>query len=102
MQSLPLCHSLSLHDALPIYIGQCTYIRRDADDVVMHFDQIEAEAVKRGYMGFVQLQYLFIQTRVACFHIFLSERFFRSEEHTTELQSRFDRECRLQLEKKTR
>ncbi len=61
---------------LPFDIGQCTHIRRDADDVVMHFDQIEAEAVKRGYMGFVQLQYLFIQTRVACFHIFLSERFF--------------------------
>src|SRR5699024_12476055 len=60
--------TLSLHDALPIYVGE-----RAAE---------RAEDRQRGTM-----------TRVAG-----DDR--RSEEHTSELQSRFELVCRLLLEKK--
>src|SRR5699024_12157737 len=49
----------------------------------------------------------FFQKKVACCHHFSGNNFsnvfahfFRSEEHTSELQSRFDLVCRLLLEKK--
>src|SRR5699024_12274151 len=68
-------YTLSLHDALPI-------------------SQITAKLQEIGVGGVIQMQ--FYNTvpagQVACI--------YRSEEHTSELQSRFDLVCRLLLEKK--
>src|SRR5437868_13265486 len=61
-------YTLSLHDALPIYLGD------------VFEDHPLALAVGALAGGVVQAQ--------------------RSEEHTSELQSRFDLVCRLLLEKK--
>src|SRR5699024_12810593 len=72
-------YTLSLHDALPILPQTCqifleTFIRKHPLLLPFH------------YSGFLKLYY----------HPSAS----RSEEHTSELQSRFDLVCRLLLEKK--
>src|SRR5699024_12054812 len=73
----PEIYTLSLHDALPI-------------------------SLKKGFPQFFR-QHLYRQARIR--HVVIPEHVFhmttwRSEEHTSELQSRFDLVCRLLLEKK--
>src|SRR5206468_12802770 len=72
-------YTLSLHDALPISRKQATpfAIRRNPD--------MPACSRARGSMSFPSL---------------VCSGFARSEEHTSELQSRSDLVCRLLLEKK--
>src|SRR5690606_40123146 len=91
-------YSLSLHDALPIYdrrdqfghsvpavrMGGATFARRDRSDL-----QRDDRAVRR--VG--GLPVLRAEDRYAPFAR-------RSEEHTSELQSRENLVCRLLLEKK--
>src|SRR5437870_13559533 len=63
-------YTLSLHDALPIYAERCGLAGDELAKAVREFQRIEAESVRR------------------------------SEEHTSELQSRGHLVCRLLLEKK--
>src|SRR2546428_2211885 len=76
-------YTLSLHDALPILdIRLAVECHRVGKDIVIagirhDYAQADDAGVRRGLTGF-----------------------FRSEEHTSELQSRSDLVCRLLLEKK--
>src|SRR5699024_12863298 len=83
-------YTLSLHDALPISINH-QLIPWFGDDLVWHFDDIvprNQEFVKAvGLDGW---------------NAGLLTKDERSEEHTSELQSRFDLVCRLLLEKKNK
>src|SRR5207249_6231092 len=90
-----LIYTLSLHDALPIY-------RRGA--VGEHLD-----ALDRGHGNLVDVDEVLAADRVDAAgghapavdeHQRVEVAKLRSEEHTSELQSRFDLVCRLLLEKK--
>src|SRR5699024_11491699 len=93
-------YTLSLHDALPILNAAVTEIlegvntnhNTDLEDMV-------ATSIKvREIIGFENYGVPFCMTYEAePFGVVISER---SEEHTSELQSRFDLVCRLLLEKK--
>src|SRR5699024_12003031 len=98
----PHTHTLSLHDALPICTAKFRYRQGDVpvtvnkigeDKLEVIFDE-PARAVTPGqavvlYDGDICLGGATIDTETD-----------RSEEHTSELQSRFDLVCRLLLEKK--
>src|SRR5699024_11574577 len=73
-------YTLSLHDALPISKKLSDYLAND------------------------QLAYYTRMTLLLTAHYFTTAEFIqpRSEEHTSELQSRFDLVCRLLLEKKNK
>src|SRR5260221_13791949 len=74
-------YTLSLHDALPICLGQEQQVQagRDGARVFHHVgDELAHEAVE----------------------LLVDQIIFRSEEHTSELQSHSDLVCRLLLEKK--
>src|SRR5207249_12314976 len=81
-------YTLSLHDALPIFplhaAGSCRCWRSslDGNDVARFKRRILCASQKSFHLNFVSLTGS------------------RSEEHTSELQSRFDLVCRLLLEKK--
>src|SRR5437868_11840341 len=79
-------YTLSLHDALPIS-------RRDFNDAIRLLE-------KEKELGALELNDLFILTYVYCLAGEVGKAENRSEEHTSELQSRFDLVCRLLLEKK--
>src|SRR5437868_9803630 len=81
-------YTLSLHDALPIFGEQTAKIERAKEMITeVERDQraIESEAERRATDTGRMPRYA---------------RNARSEEHTSELQSRFDLVCRLLLEKK--
>src|SRR5699024_11867655 len=95
-----LCHApassdiytLSLHDALPIcpiLTFALTNQRTDAGRVDNFAEKFAAENTDAVYLTFGGCA---LNKRHRCFR--------RSEEHTSELQSRFDLVCRLLLEKK--
>src|SRR5699024_12844124 len=86
-------YSLSLHDALPISFCSSFKIiklRLDSEHPVICFIFF----LINGRLRLVFHRFLF------GFRIRRSFRRMRSEEHTSELQSRFDLVCRLLLEKK--
>src|SRR5699024_12884786 len=89
-------YTLSLHDALPIYIV--------AQFKKLTVKMIVAFIVKQsGSFEFaLQERKRVVSTMQRLFGIgnIASQEFMRSEEHTSELQSRFDLVCRLLLEKK--
>src|SRR5690349_22315708 len=74
-------YTLSLHDALPIYVGETDVGDQKVD---LRFGPRHFESFGCG----------------GAFQNAVSEFFERSEEHTSELQSRRDLVCRLLLEKK--
>src|SRR5947209_11649894 len=78
--------TLSLHDALPILLSRGKLVQLDQTDLcaLRYGDGLEfpREGASPG------------------FHFFIIELAFRSEEHTSELQSRQYLVCRLLLEKK--
>src|SRR5699024_12807044 len=84
-QALSEIYSLSLHDALPIstLFGRLVTA---AISVIDNDDVFVARIVSSGAMS------------SNCLNIFNFNSRFRSEEHTSELQSRFDLVCRLLLE----
>src|SRR5699024_12554251 len=93
-------HSLSLHDALPIYVFHARGTQL-IKLVGFHFS-IDAALVLCSFLC------SFKQNFMGCFgqlvpggHTHDKKRRSRSEEHTSELQSRFDLVCRLLLEKKS-
>src|SRR5699024_11783160 len=86
-------YTLSLHDALPI----CHIVTANKELVAKHGPELERLARNNG------VQFLYeasvgggIPVLGTLLHLLKS----RSEEHTSELQSRFDIVCRLLLEKK--
>src|SRR5699024_12517757 len=81
-------YTLSLHDALPIYLSICisTY--------VIYF----IAGIWHG-AGFRYIAFGIWNGTIISMSIILEDR---SEEHTSELQSRFDLVCRLLLEKKNK
>src|SRR5690349_23773982 len=70
-------YTLSLHDALPIYNVPLDLLREHRDEITKHLDEEVVLVCRSG------------------------QRAARSEEHTSELQSRRELVCRLPLEKKT-
>src|SRR5699024_12284490 len=91
--SLSYCHTPSLHDALPISLALrylTSYevntvspkVQYDRKELIRIFDEannmLRGEGLRAGIERFGE---------------------FRSEEHTSELQSRFDLVCRLLIEK---
>src|SRR5699024_12283014 len=86
---------LSLHDALPIF---CTYISGrsiTSDRLGESVEHLEKRHI------FMRQFYLSNKVQQSCPTPSLSPTSAaRSEEHTSELQSRFDLVCRLLLEKK--
>src|SRR5207253_9209075 len=87
----PALSPLSLHDALPIFAltGECSI--GDAGVADKHVDPAVSA---RG--GLHQRAHVLLDSDVAP----LKDRLPRSEEHTSELQSRGHLVCRLLLEKK--
>src|SRR5207249_9612215 len=89
-QSTSVFYTLSLHDALPISV----HLTHSADR--SGIGRL-APGNKRSITNCV------FKHHIACRRSYVSEkRPIRSEEHTSELQSRFDLVCRLLLEKKNR
>src|SRR3989440_4163272 len=86
-------YTLSLHDALPIWCGLAqVMIKEIAVPVLVHPQRVEqAEAIA--------LDVPFGVIRHGWFRE-VGQELLRSEEHTSELQSRSDLVCRLLLEKK--
>src|SRR5206468_11536027 len=84
-------YTLSLHDALPIYPNPGIWIRRCAAVGIVASSSLESSAL---ILSIAQMRFPTIVTgdKRACRR--------RSEEHTSELQSRSDLVCRLLLEKK--
>src|SRR5207249_11087284 len=82
-------YTLSLHDALPIFPG---YFEGTQDTAYQRLERRFGRAARRTASGV----FLLTRTLADCVRIFAT----RSEEHTSELQSRFDLVCRLLLEKK--
>src|SRR5207249_9197069 len=93
-------YTLSLHDALPIW---CCVDRTDSEDValreeVLDLDPVPVRVGEDRTARECQRQHP--SARVHRDLPALANHADRSEEHTSELQSRFDLVCRLLLEKK--
>src|SRR5438105_9104169 len=77
-------YTLSLHDALPIYLVikavTARAIERARDELAVRRPRVEPAGLRQKALA--------------------ARPFERSEEHTSELQSRVDLVCRLLLEKK--
>src|SRR5699024_12132482 len=87
----PVFHSLSLHDALPIYSSASLCM-------LMNTSPSACLSFNLTYSSFERVNFTLAPSS---FNIFSNSlAVFRSEEHTSELQSRFDLVCRLLLEKK--
>src|SRR5690625_5418236 len=84
----PLIHTLSLHDALPIFDTIRPKIIGDKDVIHLFGKMSPRQDIQPGVLGLTRAQTL--QDPLGA----------RSEEHTSELQSRGQLVCRLLLEKK--
>src|SRR5699024_11558296 len=90
--SPPYFYSLSLHDALPIFTK---LLRRTAHD-----PRTDAQKVFIWTLLAITGATFIFSVLYTDYSAALSYFVTRSEEHTSELQSRFDLVCRLLLEKK--
>src|SRR5699024_12113221 len=77
-------YTLSLHDALPIFSYNCVFVPEGKHFLCYN---------RASFFGWIAFLVWFPKLK-------LQKRPVRSEEHTSELQSRFDLVCRLLLEKK--
>src|SRR5699024_11801358 len=98
----PPTFTLSLHDALPIFliVEGLRFIEQHGRDVpvvkqVAHSAFFFLVVRLTGGLGFLASSRLFVSASMRLETL----PFPRSEEHTSELQSRFDLVCRLLLEK---
>src|SRR5699024_11968239 len=88
---------LSLHDALPISLRRFFQLELESG----RLRELDAELLARMLMG--SLHHFVMGEVIAGGPVgHLSAEQYRSEEHTSELQSRFDLVCRLLLAKKNR
>src|SRR5699024_12540687 len=90
----PYIYTLSLHDALPIFQPLEHSPEVAGSPFIKGFQcfNILCREQRAGFLMNIRFYFFLIQQRHTA-HI-------RSEEHTSELQSRFDLVCRLLLEKK--
>src|SRR5699024_12095231 len=88
--STPQISTLSLHDALPIWNFN------EEDVKIIHTSPLIPGSPIAVQKDLPQE----LKDKIRDFLLDYSEEYFRSEEHTSELQSRFDLVCRLLLEKK--
>src|SRR5690606_41715633 len=89
--SSPQIYSLSLHDALPIF----QYINYQISNLIA-VNGANGAIIALGYICVIIIITIFLK------NVFLYLSYYRSEEHTSELQSRENLVCRLLLEiKKT-
>src|SRR5699024_11833959 len=98
----PEIYTLSLHDALPILIDEAFGPGRNAPMVA--FVDV-AEVAEQERMPAIQEILTDFQTTDGVVNaqvVAMTDNMDRSEEHTSELQSRFDLVCRLLLEKKNK
>src|SRR5206468_11494961 len=87
-------YTLSLHDALPIFGMQTIEnLQRTLGRLVVK-ERLEQKGVNPGLVDWAQIRIALDQKKIS------HGRTTRSEEHTSELQSRSDLVCRLLLEKK--
>src|SRR5699024_11427135 len=86
-------YSLSLHDALPIYMTVTVEIEEIKE---LMTKSLEIRGICGEYADFMVSDYLESELEGHKTHGISK----RSEEHTSELQSRFELVCRLLLEKK--
>src|SRR5699024_12578387 len=93
-------HPLSLHDALPIYENGPAISAQILIYPVtqLSYDTPSYEQFKEGYGLDKNLMIWFVEHYIR--NDADRDNPYRSEEHTSELQSRFDLVCRLLLEKK--
>src|SRR5699024_12371721 len=99
LAATPPVYSLSLHDALPILRIACQKAGFDPRIVHEAEEQSTSLAMVAGGLGVSLVSDLALTPLPAGVDIVaLAEP--RSEEHTSELQSRFDLVCRLLLEHK--
>src|SRR5699024_12150740 len=95
-------YTLSLHDALPIWEMdnhfECMW------DLMRSIPSIETEGIsvldEYYWLNKKDPNYSLMRATIHCGEDAHTDGKFRSEEHTSELQSRFDLVCRLLLEKK--
>src|SRR5687768_18003969 len=92
-----MIYTLSLHDALPIYVVEAVVERLVDRRDVGRVRQILDADVERAAPEADRRDGIHERQRL---HAALAERGARSEEHTSELQSRLHLVCRLLLEKK--
>src|SRR5699024_11821739 len=91
--------TLSLHDALPISDGRSL---AGYSPTAKQFDQLPFGTGVLGITGWVRgwVELPSLELDIPEDGVTLCDGAQRSEEHTSELQSRFDLVCRLLLEKK--
>src|SRR5699024_12062734 len=93
----PRTYTLSLHDALPISA------EADLTDLVLEsFSKASALAPRRWIIDSTPEAFGVVDEQRLTQALLAASCSSRSEEHTSELQSRFDLVCRLLLEKKKR
>src|SRR5690606_41150018 len=90
-------YRLSLHDALPIF---ASYDGSDGNANDGSRGVMFANSHDEGGVGMSNLAFAHILTRTGYPLVYYNAHEFRSEEHTSELQSRENLVCRLLLEKK--
>src|SRR5690606_40805684 len=88
-------YSLSLHDALPIWFPLVRPISR-----VLTSASTSSAVLPSRFSTRAALPMLAVSARCSAISTLAKFRFRRSEEHTSELQSRENLVCRLLLEKK--
>src|SRR5699024_12452941 len=95
-------YTLSLHDALPIYLKDAEFVMQNINrnpDVTYSALVPNLKGAKRAAESNVDEINLLVSASNT-HNLKNVGRTTRSEEHTSELQSRFDLVCRLLLEKK--
>src|SRR5699024_12338477 len=100
--SSTLFYTLSLHDALPIFKRHFSFCVSESDLPLQdRFSEgLSCVFFKRGFYIRQRFDLVYGTDQIAQIIQNLRILFVRSEEHTSELQSRFDLVCRLLLEKK--
>src|SRR5207249_5714000 len=98
----PACYTLSLHYALPIFLAKFDGAMREivqtslivflVSGALLTFERLSRGAASATYVWLLVLK---VALALVMFQVGFRLRGARSEEHTSELQSRFDLVCRL-------
>src|SRR5699024_12150821 len=94
----PYIHTLSLHDALPIYRRQILFKNIKPFGHPYFTKYKDLQKICKKILNYEGIKFGISKDKI--YGILFDGAWLRSEEHTSELQSRFDLVCRLLLEKK--